>query len=164
MIHPAVVVPFGVFANVMYGIIAFCCIKPLARNICKNEGNFQKIIGRMFTLTFNAYLSFVGIAMYYLFKSSVTYRQTSEFFLVARHDFKGLIFNRCDCESKSNGTHCINTDTNFQNIFSTVPNEIILLIFMIYPMITHLVYSFFYKESFAGHLIRLYPWTKNCID
>lgn len=153
MIHPIMVIPFGVFAKIISTSFEACLPNKLKKVIAKRNNNTRRVLSRLLTLTFNAYLSFVGAAMYYLFKSSVDYRKTSENFLVAMNDFKGLIFNKCICKFKSDGEHCINKDTNFQNLLSIVPNEIILLILMIFPMVCHVMHSFFTSTQSSTNLL-----------
>ena len=142
MIHPIVAIPIGMTANTISAIAGSFVPAKMEKFLKKRSKYTIQCVSRLCTLTFNAYLSLVGAAMYYLFKSSVEYRKTSEYFLVALNDFKGLILNKCLCQSKSDGEHCINKDTNFQNLLSIIPNEILLLVFMIFPLICHVLHSF----------------------
>lgn len=150
MIHPLVVVPFGIFATSLSEGIGFCKNKlfgsKLEKIALKINGVLKRVFARLFVMTFNAYLSLVGIAMYYLFRSSVSYRKSSDVILVAKNDYKGLIFNKCMCNDTID-EKCLNNDTNFQNLFSIVPNEIMLLIFVICPMAIHILHSLMVYSS-----------------
>ena len=107
----------------------------------------QIFLNRFFTLNFNVYLSYVGATMYYLYKSSVSYRKFSEFPLVAKNDYKGVNFDYCHCKSTSDGEDCLTSDENLQNFFSVVPNEVVLLILMIYPIAVHFFHSLIINAS-----------------
>ena len=80
--------------------------------------------------------------MYYLWKTSIEYRRTSESIVAAMNDFKKLNFDFCTCKDKTDKEECINKDTNFQNHLTIIPNEILLLTFMLYPLVCHLIHSF----------------------
>ena len=138
MIHPIISVPLGKFANCLYNLMFETAFKKYFQN---SSSFFAKFSRRFFTLTLNAYLTFVGGCMYYLFKSSINFRESSEFILVAMNDFKNVIFDKCKCQTKDDNPDCVNDDTNFQNYLTFLPNEVFLLLLTILPFSFHFIHA-----------------------
>ena len=102
---------------------------------------FKIFLARLFVMSLNMYISLIGAMMYYLFKQSMAYRESSEFPLVALFDFKEIKFNRCECKPETTQGHCYEVEYNFQNYIAFLPNEAFLLSLFIVPFLMHVLHA-----------------------
>ena len=139
MIHPLVSLSIGFFASCIHKLFHFCLRTTSMESVKNNPGLTS--FSRLANLSFNVYLSLIACLMFYLFKLSVAYRETSDFILSAFNDFTGTIFNKCICPTGDSSPECANNDDNVQNYLTHIPNEIIFLLFIFVPLGLHVFHS-----------------------
>ena len=136
MLHPAICFVFGKFSDCIYRIV---CL--IYRKTCKKQDsrktNCSNFFARLFVLSLNVYIALIGCIMYYLFKQSMAFRESSDVTKVAMFDFKGVKFNRCECPDNTKRPDCFDVKDNFQNYFNFLPNEAFLLSLIVVPFLMH---------------------------
>ena len=146
MLNPIVAVPIGTLARLLN--------KHLSRMIwgskVKTSGHCKyptKVLRRLFTMSINVYLFLIACSMMYLFASSIQYRVANSgttYTVKAKHDFTNQRFDQCFCKGEKQNefkSYCKNHDTNFQNLLVKVPNQWIIWVFMLCPLVFHIIHS-----------------------
>ena len=124
LVHPIVSVPIGVVTKVYHERL-------MKLKTC------PKMVLRFLTFSINCYFALIMLIMLYLYNMWIYIKHTSD--LILDLDYTNQAFDQCACE---NYEDCSAETSDFQNILSSIEIGPFLYLFVLNPMICHIVHSF----------------------
>ena len=132
MLHPVVMIPFGIITKIVEENLSFILFKP------HTNKTTLLILKRLLTFSVNLYLALISGLIYYLYNIWIMFEVASTM------NFSNEPFDQCPCAALSeNDIPCINkeTENSFQNIFLGVSIQPFLIIFMVTSIVCHVIHS-----------------------
>ena len=133
MLHPVVMIPFGVFTKILEEYL----LVKLFNRYCRFK-LLKKILRRLFTYSINVHLSLLAGLIFYQYDIWNALESTSII------DFKNRPFNLCPCDALNEiNEPCINkeTENSFQNMFVGVSNTPFLISFLVTSIACHSIHA-----------------------
>ena len=133
MLHPVVMIPFGVFTKFLEEYL----LVKLFNRYCRFK-LLKQILCRLFTYSINVHLSLLAGLIFYQYNIWIALESTSTL------NFNNKPFNLCPCDALSEiNEPCINkeTENSFQNMFVGVSNTPFLISFLVTSIACHFIHS-----------------------
>ena len=132
-LHPAVTLPIGLLAGVLGEFTVGNLIKD------KRKTMISRILSRTFTYSLNCHLALIAGLTYYLLQLWIIFKNSTSL------NFSNKPFNQCICEDilPQYNVTCTNEETanSFQNKFIGIPNQVIILAFLLTSITCHIIHS-----------------------
>ena len=132
-LHPAVTLPIGVLAKVLGGQRTGKLFRSCSNTL------LMKILLRTLTYSLNCHFALIAGLIYYLLQLWIIFKDSTSL------NFSNKPFNQCICEDilPQYNVTCTNEETanSFQNKFIGIPNQVIILAFLLTSITCHIIHS-----------------------